>query len=113
MDSKLLGLLVCPVSRRPWSGSGIERTLVRREPAPTIDDGIPVLLPEKARELRDEAQSSSRSGLHWAEALCDSPLSRVLLGFQRLVNRGARARRCIGQRVSTCSSLFIFVDWSL
>ncbi len=60
MDSKLLELLVCPVSKTPlvWQRDKNELWCAASRLAYPIDDGIPVLLPEKARELQDEEAQS-------------------------------------------------------
>ncbi len=60
MDSKLLELLVCPVSKTSlvWQRDKNELWCAASRLAYPIDDGIPVLLPEKARELRDEEAQS-------------------------------------------------------
>jgi uncharacterized protein YbaR (Trm112 family) len=60
MDSKLLELLVCPVTKAPliWQRDKAELWCVASRLAYPIDDGIPVLIPEQARDLEEaEVQS--------------------------------------------------------
>lgn len=60
MDSKLLELLVCPVAKMPlvWQRDKEELWCAASRLAYPIDDGIPVLIPEEARELRDDEVQS-------------------------------------------------------
>ncbi|MDB2416374.1 Trm112 family protein [Pseudomonadales bacterium] len=62
MDSKLLELLVCPVTKTSlvWQRDKEELWCVASRLAYPIDDGIPVLIPEQARELQDEEVQSIR-----------------------------------------------------
>jgi uncharacterized protein YbaR (Trm112 family) len=62
MDSKLLELLVCPVTKTSlvWQRDKAELWCVASRLAYPIDDGIPVLIPEQARELQDEEVQSIR-----------------------------------------------------
>jgi len=62
MDSKLLDLLVCPVTKTSlvWQRDKEELWCVASRLAYPIDDGIPVLIPEQARELQDEEVQSIR-----------------------------------------------------
>ena len=56
MDSKLLELLVCPVTktRLQWKREQQELWCTASRLAYPIDDGIPVLVPDQARTLSDE-----------------------------------------------------------
>jgi uncharacterized protein YbaR (Trm112 family) len=56
MDSKLLELLVCPVTKTPlqWKREQQELWCTASRLAYPIDDGIPVLVPDQARTLSDE-----------------------------------------------------------
>lgn len=56
MDSKLLELLVCPVTKGPLRYDREKQELVSRSArlAYPIRDGIPVLLENEARTLSDE-----------------------------------------------------------
>ena len=56
MDTKLLELLVCPVTKGPLEYHSEHQELVSRSArlAYPIRDGIPVLLENEARPLRDE-----------------------------------------------------------
>ena len=56
MDSKLLELLVCPVTQGPLSFDRERQELVSRSArlADPVRDGIPVLLENEARTLTDE-----------------------------------------------------------
>jgi uncharacterized protein YbaR (Trm112 family) len=62
MDSKLLELLVCPVTKTSlvWQRDKEELWCVASRLAYPIDDGIPVLIPEQARQLKDEEVQSIR-----------------------------------------------------
>jgi uncharacterized protein YbaR (Trm112 family) len=62
MDSKLLELLVCPVTKTSlvWQRDKAELWCVASRLAYPIDDGIPVLIPEQARQLQDEEVQSIR-----------------------------------------------------
>ena len=56
MDTKLLELLVCPVTKGPLQWDADRRELVSRSArlAYPVRDGIPVLLENEARTLSDE-----------------------------------------------------------
>ena len=56
MDTKLLELLVCPVTKGPLSYDRERQELVSRSArlAYPVRDGIPVLLESEARTLSDE-----------------------------------------------------------
>ncbi len=56
MDTKLLELLVCPVTKGPLEYHPDRQELVSRSArlAYAIRDGIPVLLENEARPLRDD-----------------------------------------------------------
>jgi len=56
MDTKLLELLVCPVTKGPLHWDADKRELVSRSArlAYPVRDGIPVLLENEARTLSDE-----------------------------------------------------------
>ncbi len=56
MDSKLLQLLVCPVTKGPLSYDREKQELVSRSArlAYPVRDGMPVLLENEARVLSDE-----------------------------------------------------------
>lgn len=62
MDSKLLELLVCPVTKTSlvWQRDKQELWCVASRLAYPIDDGIPVLIPEQARQLQDEEVQAIR-----------------------------------------------------
>jgi uncharacterized protein YbaR (Trm112 family) len=53
MDAKLLELLVCPVSKAPlvYKRDLAELWCTVSQLAYSIDDGIPVLVPDEARKL--------------------------------------------------------------
>ncbi len=53
VDKKLLDILVCPVSKKPLSYNEETNELFCKESglAYPINDGIPVMLPEKARKI--------------------------------------------------------------
>ncbi len=57
IDPRLLEILVCPVSRTPLVYDRERAELVSRSArlAYPIRDGIPILLPDEARELDDGA----------------------------------------------------------
>ena len=56
MDTKLLELLVCPVTKGPLEYHAEQQELISRSArlAYPIRDGIPVLLENEARVLRDD-----------------------------------------------------------
>lgn len=56
MDTKLLELLVCPVTKGPLRWDADKRELISRSArlAYPVRDGIPVLLEHEARTLSDE-----------------------------------------------------------
>lgn len=56
MDTKLLELLVCPVTKGPLEMSRDKKELISRSArlAYPVRDGIPVLLENEARTLTDE-----------------------------------------------------------
>ncbi|RZI69749.1 Trm112 family protein [Variovorax guangxiensis] len=56
MDTKLLELLVCPVTKGPLHWDADKRELISRSArlAYPVRDGIPVLLENEARTLSDE-----------------------------------------------------------
>jgi uncharacterized protein len=56
MDKKLLDILVCPVSKAPleWRPEQNELVCKASRLAYPVRDGIPVLLEEEARRLRDD-----------------------------------------------------------
>ena len=56
MDTKLLELLVCPVTKGPLTYDAERRELISRSArlAYPVRDGIPVLLESEARTLTDD-----------------------------------------------------------
>ena len=56
MDTKLLSLLVCPVTKGPleWSADKLELWSRSARLAYPVHDGIPILLENEARTLTDE-----------------------------------------------------------
>jgi uncharacterized protein YbaR (Trm112 family) len=60
MDSKLLELLVCPVAKTAlvWQRDKDELWCSASRLGYPIEDGIPVLIPERAREISDEEVQS-------------------------------------------------------
>lgn len=56
-DSKLLEILVCPLTKTPLQYDSDRQELISREAklAYPIRDGIPIMLPEEARKLDDDA----------------------------------------------------------
>ena len=59
VDPKLLEILVCPVTRTTLTYDREKNELVSKAAslAYPIRDGIPIMLPEEARELSDEEKS--------------------------------------------------------
>jgi uncharacterized protein len=53
VDTKLLELLVCPVTKGPLEYDAVRQELVSRSAklAYPIRDGIPIMLPDEARKL--------------------------------------------------------------
>ena len=54
IDKKLLDILVCPVSKGPLEQIGDELICNESKLAYTIKDGIPVMIPDEARDLSNE-----------------------------------------------------------
>jgi len=56
MDTKLLELLVCPVTKGPLEYDRVKQELVSRSArlAYPVRDGLPVMLEHEARTLTDE-----------------------------------------------------------
>lgn len=56
MDTRLLELLVCPVTKGPLDYDREQQTLISRSArlAYPVRDGIPILLESEARPLTDE-----------------------------------------------------------
>ncbi len=56
MDTKLLQILVCPVTKGPLTLNKTKNELISKSAglAYPIKDGIPVMLEEEARKLTDE-----------------------------------------------------------
>jgi len=55
VDPKLLEILVCPVTRGPLEYDRAARELISRQAglAFPIREGVPIMLPEEARQLDD------------------------------------------------------------
>ena len=53
IDKKLLEILVCPISKKPLAINEETNELICKESglAYPIKDGIPIMLPEKARKI--------------------------------------------------------------
>lgn len=56
-DRKLLDMLVCPVTRAPLDYDAARQELISRQAqlAYPIREGVPIMLPEAARRLEDDA----------------------------------------------------------
>ncbi len=54
IDPKLLEILVCPVSKKELVLEGQELICKESRLAYPIENGIPILLPSKARKLEEE-----------------------------------------------------------
>jgi len=54
IDKKLLDILVCPVSKGSLEQIGDELICTESKLAYPIKDGIPVMIPDEARDLSDE-----------------------------------------------------------
>ena len=56
MDSRLLDILVCPVTKAPliWDGQKQELLCKASRLAYPVRDGIPVMIEEEARTLSDD-----------------------------------------------------------
>ena len=54
LDKKLLDLLVCPISKGSLEQIGDELVSKASKLAYPIKDGIPVMLPEEARDLSND-----------------------------------------------------------
>jgi uncharacterized protein len=66
MDTKLLELLVCPVTKGPLTLGREKNELISRSArlAYPIRDGIPILLENEARALSDEEIDALHSKTH-------------------------------------------------
>ena len=53
IDPKLMKVLVCPVSKKPLVQKGDELICKESKLAYPIRDGIPIMLPEEAREIEE------------------------------------------------------------
>jgi len=55
IDPKLLEILICPVARTPLVYDAQKQELISRQAnlAYPIRDGIPILLPDEARQLQE------------------------------------------------------------
>ena len=53
IDPKLMEVLVCPVSKQPLVQKGDELICKESKLAYPIRDGIPIMLPEEAREIEE------------------------------------------------------------
>lgn len=60
MQSRLLEILVCPVTKGPLRYDRDKQELISQSAklAFPVRDGIPILLPEQARRLDDTAESA-------------------------------------------------------
>ena len=60
-DPKLLEILVCPLTKAPLHYDRTAQELVCKQSglAYPIRDGIPIMLPEEARELSDAEKNAS------------------------------------------------------
>ena len=60
IDRKLLDILVCPLTRGPLIYNEAAQELISRQAglAYPIRGGIPIMLPEEARELTEEEQDA-------------------------------------------------------
>lgn len=58
MDTKLLQILVCPVTKGPLTYNKATNELISKSArlAYPVRDGIPVLLEDEARKLRDDEE---------------------------------------------------------
>jgi uncharacterized protein YbaR (Trm112 family) len=60
VDPKLLEILVCPVTKGPLTYDAAKQELISKSArlAYPIRDGIPIMLPDEARELSDDELKS-------------------------------------------------------
>ncbi|MEQ9559701.1 MAG: Trm112 family protein [Rhodospirillales bacterium] len=60
VDPKLLEILVCPVTKGPLDYDAAKGELVSRQAglAYPIRDGIPIMLPDEARQIKADAGSA-------------------------------------------------------
>ena len=61
MDTKLLEILVCPVTKGPLVFNAQTAELISRKArlAFPVRDGIPIMLPDEARPLSDDEQKGN------------------------------------------------------
>ena len=64
MDAKLLAILVCPVTKGPLIYKKEQNELISKSArlAYPIRDGIPVLLEEEARKLKEDEYARDEKG---------------------------------------------------
>lgn len=62
VDAKLLEILVCPVTKGPLEYDARAGELISRRAglAYPIRDGIPIMLPDEARELKADGEGAAR-----------------------------------------------------
>ncbi|RST88153.1 Trm112 family protein [Aquibium carbonis] len=62
IDTKLLELMACPISKGPLVYDAARSELVskRARLAYPVRDGIPIMLPSEARSLRDDPEAENR-----------------------------------------------------
>ena len=56
LDPKLMEILVCPISKKELVQKGDELICIESQLAYPIKNGIPIMLPEKARKLNAKEQ---------------------------------------------------------
>jgi uncharacterized protein len=61
IDPKLLEILVCPITKGPLEYDSARQELISRQAglAYPIRDGIPIMLPEEARQIDDAATAKA------------------------------------------------------
>ena len=57
LDPKLMEILVCPISKKELIQKGDELICIQSQLAYPIKNGIPIMLPEKARKLNVKEQT--------------------------------------------------------
>ena len=62
IDPKLLEVLVCPLTKEPLVYDAEAQELISKAAALAypIEDGIPIMLPEDARQIDDDAPSAAQ-----------------------------------------------------
>ena len=108
VDPKLLEILVCPLTKGPLEFDSGKQELISRSAklAYPIRDGIPIMLPEEARQdrmIRACARSSSRSDAwSWSSPTVRTPTRTKFASARSMRGCPCRRRRAAAGRAADC-----------